>query len=109
MSDTWSEVQRLNFQILTTLHETAREDLAMACCSFGVDRRAASAAAQLEPLQILQITQNLGDRVLFAVADLHAVLTTPHARLPVLACAYARRLPTAGKGEGECEVPLQAA
>lgn len=91
MFESLSPMQALNFHILAALHECSRDDLALACCRFGVDHRTASAAAALQPLEIVQVAENLGDKAVFAVADLHAVLTTPRAILPILATAFARR------------------
>ena len=102
MSEDWSVMQTLNFHILTALHEACRDDVALACCKrsscvLAAEGRA-NAAAVLQPLEIIQVAENMGDKALFAVADMHAVLTAPKAVLPILATAYARRPPASSVG-----------
>lgn len=86
-----SDVQTLNYNNLLVMRDAAREDLASACCRFGLSRAALKEISELKPGDLLTIAIHAGDEALFVPRDDLANLLTAHpAVLPVLASARAR-------------------
>ncbi len=86
-----SDVQTLNYNNLLLMRDAAREDLAGACCRFGLSRAALQEISQLKPNDLLTISIHAGDEALFVPRDDLASLLTAHpAVLPVLASARER-------------------
>ena len=86
-----SDVQTLNYNNLLAMRDAAREDLASACCRFGLSRAALKDISELKPGDVMTIVINAGDEALFVPRDDLASLLTAHpAVLPVLASARER-------------------
>lgn len=86
-----SEVQTLNYTNLSALRDAAREDLAGACCRWGLRRSELKAISELKPSDVMTIVINAGDEVLFPPRDDLATLLSAHpAVLPFLASARER-------------------
>jgi len=86
-----SDVQALNYSNLLVMRDAAREDLASACCRFGLSRSALKELGELKPGDVLTIAINAGDEALFVPRDDLASLLAAHpAVLPVLASARER-------------------
>jgi hypothetical protein len=86
-----SDVQALNFSFLTLVRDAAREDLAIACCRFGLPVEQLKAISELSPAAVMQIVASMGDEALFAPRDdLGKLLTVPPAVLPVVSSARER-------------------
>ena len=86
-----SDVQALNYNNLLVMRDAAREDLASACCRFGLSKAALKDISELKPGDVMTIAINAGDEALFVPRDDLASLLTAHpAVLPVLASARAR-------------------
>jgi hypothetical protein len=90
-STSLSDVQTLNYTNLLLMRDAAREDLANACCRFGLNREALKEISELKPGDVMTIAINAGDEALFVPRDDLASLLTAHpAVLPVLASARER-------------------
>lgn len=86
-----SDVQTLNYNNLLVVRDAAREDLASACCRFGLSRAALQDISALKPGEVMTIVINAGDEALFVPRDDLASLLTAHpSALPVLASARER-------------------
>ena len=86
-----SDVQTLNYNNLLVMRDAAREDLASACCRFGLSRAALKDISELKPGDLLTFAINAGDEALFVPRDDLASLLNAHpAVLPVLASARER-------------------
>ena len=86
-----NEVQYLNYAILSTVRDAARQDPVAACCSFGLSQQQLRAISELTPAGLMSIVARMGNEVLFAPrGDLDALLSLPAPVSPVLMSAKAR-------------------
>lgn len=93
MNDTTplSAVQRLNLESLLFVRDTARSDLASACCSSGLSPRQARTIGALTPAEVMQIVASTGNVLLFVPReDIDTLLAAPHTVIPILASARTR-------------------
>jgi len=73
-----SEVQRLNFNVLLSMHRSVQEDPGAACCRFGLRAPELEAFSTLSPEAILTIVENAGEESLFRPRkDLAELLSLP--------------------------------
>jgi hypothetical protein len=64
-SSNWSEVQTLNLTAIGLVRDAAREDLAAACCRFGLSKELLERISSLTPKDILSLVARVGDEPLF--------------------------------------------
>jgi hypothetical protein len=85
-----SDVQTLNFTILSLVRDAARSDLALACCRYGLSPGQLRSIGELTPADVLQIVASTGDVPLFAPReDIDFLLAAPRALVGALASARA--------------------
>lgn len=100
-SMTLSDVQTLNFTNLSVLRDAARQDLAGACCSFGLSRDQLRAIGELPLSEVLNLVLNAGNEALFLPRDdLGSLIAAHPAALPVLACVR-QRVPARPSSEAD--------
>lgn len=82
----WSEVQTLNFTALALVRDAAREDLAAACCRFGLSKELLERISTLTHTDVLSLVAHVGEEPLFVPrGDLTNLLSAHPTVLPVLA------------------------
>jgi len=85
-SSTWGDVQTLNFTAIGLVRDAAREDLAIACCRFGLSKEVLQRISSLTPTDVLTLVARVGEEPLFVPrSDLTSLITAHPAVLPVLA------------------------
>ena len=86
-----NEVQYLNYAILSTVRDAAREDPAAACCSFGLSQAQLHTIGALTPAALMSIVARMGNEALFVPReDFETLLTLPAPVSSVLMSAKAR-------------------
>lgn len=93
----WSEVQTLNFTAIALVRDAAREDLAAACCRFGLSKDVLQQISTLTHTDVLSLIARVGEEPLFVPrGDLTNLLSAHPTVLPVLATMPKRHVgPTA--------------
>jgi len=82
----WSEVQTFNFTAIALVRDAAREDLAAACCRFGLSKELLERISTLTHTDVLSLVAHVGEEPLFVPrGDLTNLLTAHPTVLPVLA------------------------
>jgi hypothetical protein len=82
----WSEVQTLNFTAMALVRDAAREDLAAACCCFGLSKELLERISMLTHTDMLSLVAHVGEEPLFVPrGDLTHLLSAHPTVLPVLA------------------------
>ena len=90
-STTLSDVQTLNLTHLSVVRDAAREDLASACCRFGLSRDQLKAISELPLSEVLALVISAGNESFFVPRDdLGSLLAAHPAALPVLASVRER-------------------
>jgi len=85
-STNWSEVQTLNFTAIALVRDAAREDLAAACCRFGLSKDLLQRISTLTHTDVLSLVAHVGEEPLFVPrGDLTDLLSAHPRVLPVLA------------------------
>lgn len=80
-----SEVQTLNFTAIALVRDAAREDLAAACCRFGLSKELLQRISTLTHSDVLSLVTHAGEEPLFVPrGDLSSLLTAHPSVLPVL-------------------------
>jgi hypothetical protein len=82
----WGEIQTLNFTAIGLVRDAARDDLAVACCRFGLSKELLERIRTLTPTDVLSLVARVGEEPLFVPrSDLKSLITAHPAVLPVLA------------------------
>ena len=82
----WTEVQTLNFTAIALVRDAAREDLAAACCRFGLSKDLLQRISTLTHTDVLSLVARGGEEPLFVPrGDLTNLLSAHPSVLPVLA------------------------
>lgn len=82
----WSDVQTFNFTAIALVRDAAREDLAAACCRFGLSKELLERIRTLTHTDVLSLVAHVGEEPLFVPrGDLSNLLTAHPTVLPVLA------------------------
>lgn len=85
-SSTWGEVHTLNFTAIGLVRDAAREDLAVACCRFGLTKDLLERISKLTPTDVLSLVARVGEEPLFVPrSDLTSLINAHPSVLPVLA------------------------
>jgi hypothetical protein len=88
----WSEVQTLNFTAIALVRDAAREDLAAACCRFGLSRDLLQRISTLTHNDVMSLVAQVGEEPLFVPrGDLPNLLSAHPTVLPVLATTLPKR------------------
>lgn len=92
-------VQHLNFETLSLIRDSARSDLATACCQFGLHPDQLRTITALSPTDLMQIVASTGNVLLFAPRDdIDLLLAAPRTVIPILASARSHGPARAGRG-----------
>ena len=95
MTIEWSEVQTLNFTAIALVRDAAREDLAAACCRFGLSKDVLERIRSLTHADVLSLVARVGEEPLFVPrGDLTDLLSAHPTVLPVLAALSKRHVGT---------------